>query len=270
MKRYIFILFAVLTTMLKAQEPIELPQQTVPVDYSQVQSGDPSDLLEIANQHYMSQEYEKAVLIYEQILYAGMESAQVYFNLGNAYYKSNDIPRAILNYERAKLLEPANEDIDFNIRVANQFTVDNVLALPQPFFLRWRTSLVNMASSDTWAKISIVSFLMFLVLLGVFLFSGFAWVKKLTFWAGLVFLIFSAFGFSFASRQKKALSERNFAIVFCPRVAVKSAPSSTGTDLFLIHEGLKVEITDSLNSWKEIRIPDGNKGWMPDSCAVRI
>jgi tetratricopeptide (TPR) repeat protein len=270
MKRYIIIFFAILPAWLLAQEPVELPQQAVPVDYSQVQSGDPSGLLEIANQHYMSQEYEKAVLIYEQILLSGRESAQLYFNLGNAYFKSNNIPKAILNYERAKLLEPANEDIDFNIRVANQFTVDNVLALPQPFFLRWRTTVVNMASSDTWAKISIASFLMFLVLLAVFLFSGFAWVKRLTFWSGFIFLLLSAFGFSFANRQKKALEERNHAIVFCPRVAVKSSPSATGTDLFLIHEGLKIEITDSLNSWKEIRIPDGNKGWMPDSCAVRI
>lgn len=270
MKRYIILLLAILPILLMAQESIELPQPSVPVDYSQVQTDDPAEQLELANQHYMSQEYEKAVLIYEKILLSGRESAQVYFNLGNAYFKSNDIPKAILNYERAKLIEPANEDIDFNIRVANQFTIDNVLALPQPFFLRWRTAVVNMASSDTWAKISIASFLMFLVLLGAFLFSRFAWVKRLTFWGGLLLLIISAFGFSFAGRQKKALDERNYAIVFCPRVAVKSSPSATGTDLFLIHEGLKIEITDSLNRWKEIRIPDGNKGWMPDSCAVRI
>jgi tetratricopeptide (TPR) repeat protein len=270
MKRYIILLFAFLPLFLSAQEPVGLPQPQVPVDYSQLQSDDPVALLAIANQHYMSQEYEKAVLIYEQILLSGRESAQVYFNLGNAYFKSNNIPKALLNYERARLLEPANEDIDFNIRVANQFTVDNVQALPLPFFLRWRTSVVNMASSGTWAKISIASFLMFLVLLGAFLFSRFTWVKRLTFWGGLLLFIISAFGFSFANRQKKALRERAFAIVFCPRVAVKSSPSVTGTDLFLIHEGLKIEITDSLNSWKEITIPDGNKGWMPDSCAVRI
>lgn len=270
MKHYIILLFAIMPILLLAQEPVELPQPSVPVDYSQVQSDDPVGLLEMANQHYMNQEYEKAALVYEQILLSGKESAQVFFNLGNAYFKSNDIPKAILNYERAKLLEPANEDIDFNIRVANQFTVDNVLALPQPFFLRWRTTVVNMASSDTWAKISMAAFLMFLVLLGAFLFSRFAWVKRLTFWGGLLLLIISAFGFSFAGRQKKALDERNYAIVFCPRVAVKSSPSATGTDLFLIHEGLKIEITDSLNRWNEIRIPDGNKGWMPDTCVVRI
>lgn len=59
-------------------------------------------------------------------------------------------------------------------------------------------------------------------------------------------------------------------IGFVPRVTIKSSPSETGTDLFLIHEGLKVEITDSLDSWKEIRLSDGNKGWLRDSCLVVI
>ena len=66
------------------------------------------------------------------------------------------------------------------------------------------------------------------------------------------------------------IKNRNHAIVFCPRVTVKSSPTETGTDLFLIYEGLKIEITDSLNTWKEIKLADGNEGWLPDSCIVKI
>jgi tetratricopeptide (TPR) repeat protein len=270
MRRSIFILLTILPFLLKAQEEISLPQPPAPVDYSQAKSNDPVDLLNRANQHYTDQEYAQAITLYEQILASGKESAQLYFNLGNACFKNNETARALLNYERAKMLAPANEDIDFNIRIANQFTVDNIQALPQPFFVRWRAAVVDLASADHWAMMSIAAFLLFLIFLGTFLFSRMAWVKRITFWSGLVLLVFSGFSFSFASRQKNAIDERNHAIIFCPRVTVKSSPSTTGTDLFLIHEGLKVEITDSLNNWKEIRIPDGNKGWMPDSCAVRI
>lgn len=271
MKRYIIFLLIIFPALAMAQElTLPQPQPDAPVDYSKVNNETPEELLAKANQHYLDQEFEKAAGLYEQILRSGKESAQVYFNLGNTAYKLNDIPRAILNYERARLLDPSNEDINFNIRIAGQFAVDNIQALPQPFFVRWRTSVVNIASADTWAKTSLLAFFIFLALLGTFFFSRLAWVKRLTFWSALIMVLVSGFSFSFANRQKKAMAERNYAVIFCPRVTVKSSPATTGTDLFLIHEGLKVEITDSLNNWKEIRLADGNKGWMPDSCAVRI
>ncbi len=270
MKRIILFLIVVLPLLGLSQEQTDLQIPPQPVDYSKAENTDPAVLLQQASQHYMNQAFEKAILLYEQILASGKESAEVYFNLGNAYYKNNQIAQSLLNYERAKLLDPANDDIEFNIRMANQFTVDNLQALPEPFFIRWRTSVVNRATADTWAKFSLGAFFIFLIMLGTFLFSRYAWIKRLTFWSALILLVLSAFTFSFANRHKKALTHRKHAIVFCPRVAVKSAPSVSGTDLFIIHEGLKVEITDSLNSWKEIRIPDGNKGWMPDSCTVRI
>jgi tetratricopeptide (TPR) repeat protein len=250
MKRYIILIFNLMFSVAIASEEASLMEQ--------------------ANRHYISQEYEQAILIYEQILASGKESAQLYFNLGNACFKNNETARALLNYERARLLAPNNEDIDFNIRIAQQFIVDNIDAVPQPFFVRWRNSVVNKASADRWAGISLMAFIIALILFGSFLFTQFVWVKKLTFWSAILLITVSAFSFSFANRQQKELTRRNHAVVFSPRVTVKSSPASTGTDLFLIHEGLKVEITDSLNNWKEIRIPDGNKGWLPDSCIVRI
>ena len=223
-----------------------------------------------ANQHYMNQEFEQAIELYGQVLASGKESAQVYYNLGNAYFKTGNMAQAMLNYERAKLLAPGNEDIDFNIRIARQNIVDNIEPLPQAFFVRWWNGLVNKASADRWATVSIVFFLVALVLLAIFFFSQFSMVKRITFWFSVVTFAGTILTFSFASQQKKALNQRTQAIVFAPRVTVKSSPASTGTDLFLIHEGLKVEITDSLSTWKEIRIPDGNKGWLPDSTLVRI
>ena len=153
MKRLIFFLLILLPFFTLAQEgQPTLQQPGTPLDYSQAAPAEPEAMLEKANQHYMDQEFDKAAALYEQILGTGKESAQVYFNLANAAYKLNDIPKAILNYERAKLLDPSNEDIDFNLRVAGQFAVDNIQALPQPFFVRWRTSVVNLASAATWPK----------------------------------------------------------------------------------------------------------------------
>jgi len=229
-----------------------------------------TQLWEKANAYFTTEEYEKAVSLYEQILQSGEESAKLYFNLGNAYYKSGDVNSAILNYERAKVLAPNDEDIDFNLKIANQFVVTKIEELPKPFFLRWKNSVINKHTADTWSAISIGSFILFLILLGLFVFSRRASIKRAAFWIGILAIIFSGFTFSFASHQKKIIKNRNHAIVFCPRVTVKSSPTQTGTDLFLIYEGLKVEITDSLNTWTEIKLADGNEGWLPDSCIVKI
>lgn len=116
-------------------------------------------LWEKANAFYTAEEFQKAVSVYEQILQKGEESAKLYFNLGNAYYKTGDINNAILNYERAKLLAPQDEDIQFNLKIANQYVVTKIEELPQPFFLRWKKSVVNKYPADTWAVISLVAFI---------------------------------------------------------------------------------------------------------------
>jgi SH3-like domain-containing protein len=104
----------------------------------------------------------------------------------------------------------------------------------------------------------------------LFIFSRISSLKRLSFWVGIFAVVLSAFTFSFAARQKEKINQRKHAIVFCPRVTVKSAPVQNSTDLFLLYEGVKVELTDSLDTWKEIRLPDGNMGWLSDSCIVRI
>ena len=124
-----------------------------------------------ANAYYTTEEYQKAISAYNQIIQSGKESAKIYFNLGNAYYKTGDINNAILNYERAKLLSPQDPDIEFNLRLANQFVVTEIEALPLPFFVRWRHQVINFYPADTWAGISIGAFLLFLGLLGMFIFS---------------------------------------------------------------------------------------------------
>ena len=229
-----------------------------------------AQLWEKANAFYTTEEYQQALSIYEQIVQSGEESAKLYFNLGNAYYKTGDVNNAILFFERAKVLAPHDNDIEFNLQIANQFVVTKIEELPQPFFLRWRSSVTNKYPADTWSAISIAAFILFLILLGFFIFSRRAAIKRTAFWIGIVAVIFSGFTFSFANQQKKEIKNRNHAIVFCPRVTVKSSPTQTGTDLFLIYEGLKIEITDSLNTWTEIKLADGNEGWLPDSCIVKI
>ena len=221
-----------------------------------------ADLLQKANELYTKEQFKQSIEVYNQLLMTNMESPEVYFNLGNAYYKTGQYTLSILNYERAKLLAPDDEDINFNLQVANQKVVDSIQELPGIFVVRWWNSLVNSQTTDSWAILSIISFVVFLTMLGFYFFAKTSEVKRITFWSGCFLIVFTIFSWSFAAKQKSRLVNHSEAIVMQPTVTVKSSPSEKGTNLFVVHEGLKVKITDKLGDWVEIKLADGNKGWL--------
>lgn len=229
-----------------------------------------ADLLQKGNELYSKDEFKQAIDVYNQLLMTNLESPEVYFNLGNAYYKTGQYTLSILNYERAKLLSPDDEDIDFNLQVANQHVVDSIQELPGVFIVRWWDSLVNSQTTDSWAIISLISFILFLALAGLYFFSRTGDIRRISFWSACFLITVTLFSWSFAARQKSRMVNHSFAIVMQPTVTVKSSPSEKGTNLFVIHEGLKVKITDQLGDWLEIRLADGNKGWLLTESIERI
>lgn len=219
---------------------------------------------------YMRNDYAAAIQIYENLLKQG-EAAEVYYNLGNSYYKADDIARAILNYERALLLAPGNADIRANLEIARSKTIDKVLPVPEIFFVSWSKSLINMLGVDAWAKLGITFFVLLLVSCSLFFFSKQVAGKKVGFIAGVIFLVLVILSNVFAAQQKNGLQNRNKAIVLAPSVTVRSTPSESGTSLFILHEGCKVEIKDnSMREWKEIRLEDGKVGWVSASTIESI
>jgi tetratricopeptide (TPR) repeat protein len=225
-------------------------------------SAQPEKLIKEANQLYASNEFSKAIKIYENLAGQGLESSELYFNLGNACYKNGEIAKAVLYYERAKLLAPNDEDIQFNLDLVNQFVVDKIESLPRPFFVKWGQSIINIFPVNGWAFISIISFIFMLSLAAVYIFSQNTMFRKISFYFAIFFLFISLVSFILAGKQKSKLIHRNHAVIFSTTVTVKSSPDESGTDLFVIHEGLKVEIKQELGNWYEIKVADGNSGWV--------
>lgn len=214
---------------------------------------------------YMRDDYASAIQVYEVLLSKG-EAADLYYNLGNSYYKAGEIARAILNYERALLLQPGNGDIRANLEIARSKTIDKVEPVPEIFFVSWTKSLINSMSVDSWAVCGIVCFLLLIVSLYFFIFSKQTGLKKVGFICGIIFLVVTIVANVFAGQQKDELVNRNSAIVINPSVTVRSTPSESGTSLFILHEGHKVDVKDSsMKDWKEIRLEDGKVGWVPAS-----
>ena len=218
-----------------------------------------------AEELYAVGNYGDAADIYNKILTEGKESAELYYNLGNCYYKLGDNTHAIINYERALLLNPRDASTHYNLKMAQKSIVDKIEVLPELFFVRWYKRLETAFSADQWGYLSVVLFVIFLIMATLFFYSRSVAIKKVGFMVGIIMFIFTISSMYFASKQNSRISEREYAIVTTPSVTVKGSPNDSGTSLFLIHEGLKVRIVEELGDWYNIRLADGNEGWIAKS-----
>ncbi|MDE5421477.1 tetratricopeptide repeat protein [Ancylomarina sp. DW003] len=221
-----------------------------------------SNLIQEANEYYQKGEFEIAIEEYEAVLETRVEAPEIYFNLANAYYKTGKIAPAILNYERALLLSPEDEDIKYNLELAQKHVVDKLEVLPEFFVSSWVSGLWNSLSANAWSYLSIGFFFLFLALMSLYLYSKLNRIKKLGFFLSILCLLSSLVFYNFASKMNKQLTLREYAIIFNPSVTVKGSPDDSGTQLFLLHEGTKVKVIEELGDWYNIKLSDGNQGWL--------
>jgi tetratricopeptide (TPR) repeat protein len=226
--------------------------------------------IKLANKFYVDEKYNDAAVLYEKVLAKGYVAAELNYNLGNAYYRLGDYKRAILNYERALLLNPDEENAKTNLEFAQRYIQDKIEVVPSFIIIRWLQGFVNFFSANQWAYISIFCFIVFLVLATLFLFSQIIVIRKLSVYFGFLFILFTIISFYCAYSLNNKINSHKSAIVFSPSVTVKSSPNENGTDLFIIHEGLKVTVTDKSDGWKEIRLSDGKIGWLPEIAIEEI
>lgn len=228
-------------------------------------AAEPDEVMKRANQAYINETYHEAIELYESILEMEVVSSALFYNLGNAYYQTGQIGKAILNYERARRLSPNDEAILHNLRIARSLLAENVEPMPQLFFLDWRDNFVQMQSVDGWAITIII--LAFAVMLCAVLFfvQKSRTQKKVFFFAGNFALLFLLLSFYAVNRQHYQQYVKQEAIVMSPRVTAKSAPSDRSIDLFIAYEGTKVELTSNVMDWYEVRLPNGQVGWVNKS-----
>lgn len=221
-----------------------------------------------ANTQYAEGNYAEAALQYEQII-ADSPSAEAYYNLGNSYFKQGELAQSILAYERALRINPSYKDAQYNLQFAQSSIVDNIEDTQSFFISNWLKSIRNSLNQQTWIILSISLFICMLVGFFFFAFSHTVWIRKTAFYTSLVALLISIIACINAGSLHQRDANRAEAIITQGIVNAKSSPDRSGTDLFTIHEGTKVEITEVIGDWCCIRV--GNYiGWMPLNYLERI
>jgi tetratricopeptide (TPR) repeat protein len=211
---------------------------------------------------YQKQEYDSAAKVFEKLIAENKISTEIYYNLGNCYYKTGNTAKSIIAYERALKLNPDDEDALFNLHVAQLKVVDKIEPVPQIFYKRWIAAVTDFFSTKTWSQLMLALLWITFIMAAVYVLSRTPSGRQLTFIITVVFvfLTLSAWFFSHQSYMQNEVDKT--AVVTSASAYVKSSPDEKGNDLFIVHEGTKVDVLDEFSEWKKIRIANGSIGWL--------
>lgn len=217
-----------------------------------------------ANAAYAEGRWSDAVDGYEMISSMGLESAALYCNTGDAYFKDGNVPMAIVYYERSLKLDPSYDDARYNLELMNAAIQDRIDPVPEFILKVWARDICYMMDSNAWAVLFLVFLALTFAMVLLFVLAPTAGGRRTGFFVGIVMLIFAVMSVSFSVWQKKDYMSADEAVVMRPVTSVKSSPAAeSSTDLFILHEGTKVKIIDSVGRWNNIELADGRQGWLP-------
>ncbi|MBQ0006553.1 MAG: tetratricopeptide repeat protein, partial [Alistipes sp.] len=212
---------------------------------------------------YTTADYQAALDSFLSIEEAGAHSADLYYNIANSYYKSgNSNGKAILYYRRALRMNPSFEDAEMNLSMARAQTLDEIDVVPEFVLITWVRNVRNSFSSDVWAWGAVILFVLFLAALFFFRFGRSSSVVRLSFVAGIVFLVAVTFCFGCSFSLKKEFDRVDKAVVLAPVSSGKGSPNDNAQSLFVIHEGTDVTIIEELGQWIRVELTDGRQGWI--------
>jgi len=246
MQRFSFnyiLLLALIPTLLPAQRAVDFHYQK-------------------GNEYYLEEQYSEAIQEYGAVLRNGIESAALYYNLGNSYYKAGHLGKAILNYERALKLSPKDENIRFNLQLANLRVKDRIDVPPEFFLLRWHRTMIQALPVRGWAWLFTLLFLLASGLYAVRQLLNLSSSRQLC-RIGMLVLYAAAF-LTLAPLLQRYGTEhsRAYGIIIQGSAKSLAAPQEGSTELFIVHEGTRVQVMDSDGDWSKIELIDGKQGWV--------
>lgn len=211
---------------------------------------------------YEEGKYELALERWNQVVESGYEAAELYYNMGNAAFRSNSIGYAALYYKKALKLDPSLKDAENNLEFLSRYKSDAFEEVPEFFIRTWVTKAVHAMPERVWSMMALTGFILTITFILLYIFTRGIRLKKISFFVSLAGLLFTIFTLSSALASHHEIIHPESGIILSPSVIVRSTPSETGTELFILHEGTSVKVNEEVTGWHNIRIVDGREGWI--------
>lgn len=245
-----------------------------------IYSSNSQSLIDSAQVAYDKQQYSEAVALYQSCVKAAGTSASLYANMGNAYTKLGDYGHALLYYERCLKLDPTVKMVKNNrdyilgkINDANKANVGgkkiSVIPDEKGFFSRLGEYLTHCQTSNTWATLGVIMFILFCVCIGLYYFREEVLIRKIGFFAGLSFLGLCIIFNILAITSAKAIVNTNEGVLMEFKATLKAEPYANSKTVGVpLVRGTKMEVMEIQKSkngkptWYKVRLNSDIAGWI--------
>jgi len=231
---------------------------------------EPNQLFYNGNRDYEKRDYAKAIEEYMKIVDLGIESGNLYYNLGNAFMKSGKIGYAVLYYEKAKRLMPGDSDLRSNLAYARSLAGDSELQIRAQ--KRLSVKIIERPFRHlTLNSVAITVVILYLILIAIQIISvvspQFKRKSVPIFVAVLILFIFDLSAFAARYYEEKMLQRGT---VVQKAVECKYEPIDASTTYYTLSEGSDCYILKTRNGWRQIKRPDGRVGWVKKEAVGEI
>jgi hypothetical protein len=215
-----------------------------------------------ANQEYASGDFNAAVSDYEELVRAGQDTPNLFYNLGNAYFRKKDFGRSILNYERALALDPHHPEAGANMRIARDEA--RALELSPTKMQRWLT----LATANQYAIAAAITF-------WVCVFCVVALIFNDRMRGGLIALsilslsIFAITVFA-AWELSSAKNGAGLAIVTAASADARLATADNANRVLTLPAGSEIQILSQRGDWIYAALPNDLRGWIVAKSAEQV
>lgn len=217
----------------------------------------PARLLQEAEQAYVQGDYDTAIVVYQQVLDAGVFNASVYYNLGNAYYENGQIGDALVNYLKAQRLQPRDDAIAANISRIRGERANLQGRFDEPIYMLADFSVVFLTRYE-------LGWLALLAWFGWFVWFVLWWVRRsrwlwygLAIYGGAVAVLMALFfsRFYVETQQPRA-------VVVSLTAQVMSGPDETYLEIYRLFSAAEMRLLERDGEWVRFVLPDGQQGWV--------
>ncbi len=209
---------------------------------------------------YNQENYQASLDNYLKVYNNGYESLELYYNIANCYYKLGLNSKSILFYEKALKIDSNDKETNFNLDFLNTQLIDQINNVDNISLFIIFDKVLHYLSCNQLVNISLLFFWVLILFIFVISITKKIKVKNLFFSLSLISFFFSLIFFILAIVNFYTI--KDYAILIPSNIYIKSAPSIQSEDLFMLHEGVKMELIDNFDSWSKIKLYNGMTGWI--------
>jgi tetratricopeptide (TPR) repeat protein len=200
----------------------------------------------------------------------GIESCNLYYNMGSAYYAVGQPGRALQFYMKARKLKPGDRHVRRNISyVEKKLNLDNSFPERERGLLRgYFYRVVGVYSIYGWTIFSVANYWRFCI--GIILLIFFGSKRRFFVYLALILGIIFIVGLSFTGTRAWLDVTTRQGVAIESGVPAMYEHEDQGQIAFTLQEGQLVEILSEWRDWYEIRTNTAGRAWAKRSAIGEI